>query len=402
MGVGDDEHDLAKAAAGELAQERGPEGLGLRRADIHAQHLAPAVGVEADRDDHCHRDDAAVLAHIQVGRSRSTDTASRFPAAARGTPSPVHRSRRRAGSPGSSRCRSSRSPSPGRRPAASRRRGYRPPGSPRSAPSPPSVAAPGSRRSTSPSAASGRAAPPSLGRVSRPGRRCAGTASRSGLFLPRRRRSGRNSIGRSAAKPIISRRMSASGSSPPVRAGSSSRRSSGISGSGWVVATRPYRRTRDGHRDTARPPALHPRRRAAALPTSYTTTGDTTAPQIQSLRNHGSGRPRPSRSDRFSGRKQPLVATPCRWNIHLEHRPSDLNRSLFERRHDIARCASIRRDRMSPPCGLGAKPPVPRLDASHRMTDDATRASKSSASAWPSAASPRRPPRSRVSSSPTV
>ncbi len=35
-----------------------------------------------------------------------------------------------------------------------------------------------------------------------------------------------------------------------------------------------------------------------------------------------------------------------------------------------ARCASIRRDRMSPPCGFGAKPPVPRRAASQRITDD--------------------------------
>ena len=40
--------------------------------------------------------------------------------------------------------------------------------------------------------------------------------------------------------------------------------------------TRPYRRTRDGRRAAARPPALNPRGRAAALPPSYTTTGETT------------------------------------------------------------------------------------------------------------------------------
>ena len=32
--------------------------------------------------------------------------------------------------------------------------------------------------------------------------------------------------------------------------------------------------------------------------------------------------------------------------------------------------ASIRRDRMSPPCGFGAKPPVARRDASQRITED--------------------------------
>ena len=63
-----DQLDAAQAAAAQLAQEVGPEGLGLGRADVHAQHLAPAVGVDADRDDHGDRDDAAVVAHLHVGR----------------------------------------------------------------------------------------------------------------------------------------------------------------------------------------------------------------------------------------------------------------------------------------------------------------------------------------------
>ena len=67
MGVGDDQLDAAQAAARELAQELGPERLGLGRADVHAEHLAPAVAVDADRDDHRDRDDAAVLAHLHVG-----------------------------------------------------------------------------------------------------------------------------------------------------------------------------------------------------------------------------------------------------------------------------------------------------------------------------------------------
>ncbi len=37
-------------------------------ADVHAEHLAPAVGVDADRDDHRSRADAAVVAHLHVGR----------------------------------------------------------------------------------------------------------------------------------------------------------------------------------------------------------------------------------------------------------------------------------------------------------------------------------------------
>ena len=67
VGVGDDQLDAAQAAPGQLAQEVGPEGLGLRGADRHAQHLAPAVAVDADRDDDRDRDDAAVAADLHVG-----------------------------------------------------------------------------------------------------------------------------------------------------------------------------------------------------------------------------------------------------------------------------------------------------------------------------------------------
>ena len=44
-----------------------PEGFGLRRADVHAKQLAPAVRVDADDNDNRHRDDPPVLAHLQVG-----------------------------------------------------------------------------------------------------------------------------------------------------------------------------------------------------------------------------------------------------------------------------------------------------------------------------------------------
>src|SRR6201996_7040990 len=67
MRVGDHRLDAAKAAPGELAQERGPERLGFRRADIHAENLAPAIGIDADRNDHRHRDDASLAAHLHVG-----------------------------------------------------------------------------------------------------------------------------------------------------------------------------------------------------------------------------------------------------------------------------------------------------------------------------------------------
>ncbi len=68
MGVGDHELHPAQAAAGELAEEGGPEGLGLGRTDVHAEDLAAAVGVDADRDDHRHRDDPPVLPYLQIGR----------------------------------------------------------------------------------------------------------------------------------------------------------------------------------------------------------------------------------------------------------------------------------------------------------------------------------------------
>ena len=62
-----DELDAAVAAAGELAQELGPDRLGLGSADLHAQNLAPAVGIDADRDDDRDGDDAATAADLQVG-----------------------------------------------------------------------------------------------------------------------------------------------------------------------------------------------------------------------------------------------------------------------------------------------------------------------------------------------
>lgn len=68
MGVGDHELDAAQATARQLAQELGPDRLGHRGADLHAQHLAPAVAVDADRDDDGDGHDAPAAAHLQVGR----------------------------------------------------------------------------------------------------------------------------------------------------------------------------------------------------------------------------------------------------------------------------------------------------------------------------------------------
>jgi hypothetical protein len=67
MGVGDDELHAPQAAAGEAPQEGGPEGLRFRGADGHAQHLAPAVTVDAHRDDDGHRHDPPGLAHLHIG-----------------------------------------------------------------------------------------------------------------------------------------------------------------------------------------------------------------------------------------------------------------------------------------------------------------------------------------------
>ena len=49
------------------AQELGPERLGLAVADGHAQHLAPAVGVDRHGDDHRHRDDMMITPGFDIG-----------------------------------------------------------------------------------------------------------------------------------------------------------------------------------------------------------------------------------------------------------------------------------------------------------------------------------------------
>jgi hypothetical protein len=51
VGIGDNELDATQPAAGELAQECSPERLGFGRANIHAENLAPAVTIDADRND---------------------------------------------------------------------------------------------------------------------------------------------------------------------------------------------------------------------------------------------------------------------------------------------------------------------------------------------------------------
>ena len=63
-----DEFDAAQSATGELAQESRPEGLGLGGADIHAQHFATPVVVDADGENDGDGDDAIVLTNLHVGR----------------------------------------------------------------------------------------------------------------------------------------------------------------------------------------------------------------------------------------------------------------------------------------------------------------------------------------------
>lgn len=67
MIVRDHQSDPAQAAACKRAQEFHPKGLGFRGARGHVQHLAPAVAIDADGNDHRHRDHPAVLAHLDVG-----------------------------------------------------------------------------------------------------------------------------------------------------------------------------------------------------------------------------------------------------------------------------------------------------------------------------------------------
>ena len=67
MGIRDDELHAFEPAPDELAQEGRPEGLGLRGADVQTDDLAPPIGVDRHGDYRRDRDDAAALAHLQVG-----------------------------------------------------------------------------------------------------------------------------------------------------------------------------------------------------------------------------------------------------------------------------------------------------------------------------------------------
>ena len=67
MVVGDHQLDASQPAPRQTAQELGPEGLGLRGADRHAQDLAAALVVDRHRKGDGDRDDAPGLAHLHVG-----------------------------------------------------------------------------------------------------------------------------------------------------------------------------------------------------------------------------------------------------------------------------------------------------------------------------------------------
>src|SRR5437763_7985184 len=68
MRVRDHQLDAPEAAPGQRAQKLGPERLGLGGADGDAQHLASAIAVDGDSDDHRDRDDATGGANLEVGR----------------------------------------------------------------------------------------------------------------------------------------------------------------------------------------------------------------------------------------------------------------------------------------------------------------------------------------------
>ena len=66
-GTRDDKLDAAGAASRQFVQEFRLHRLYLGRAYLHAQHLEPAVGVDADGDDQSDRENAATETSLQVG-----------------------------------------------------------------------------------------------------------------------------------------------------------------------------------------------------------------------------------------------------------------------------------------------------------------------------------------------
>lgn len=66
MRVGDDELNALQAASDEVLEEGRPEWLGLAGADMQADDLALALGVDRDRYYRGDTDDAAALANLEV------------------------------------------------------------------------------------------------------------------------------------------------------------------------------------------------------------------------------------------------------------------------------------------------------------------------------------------------
>ena len=97
MGIGDDELDATQPPARQLAQELRPDRLGLRGADLHAQHLAPSVAVDADGDDDGDRHDAPPATDLQVGGVDPQIRPVAFDRPLPGRPSPCRRSPRTTG-----------------------------------------------------------------------------------------------------------------------------------------------------------------------------------------------------------------------------------------------------------------------------------------------------------------
>src|SRR3954451_22997665 len=67
MRIRDDQLDALQAAPDQALDEAGPKRFGLRRADPETDDLAPAFGRDSNSDYRRNRDDAAALAHFQVG-----------------------------------------------------------------------------------------------------------------------------------------------------------------------------------------------------------------------------------------------------------------------------------------------------------------------------------------------
>lgn len=66
--IGDDQLHALEAAARQVLEEARPEGLGLARADVQADDLALALGVDGDRYYRGDADDASALADLEIGR----------------------------------------------------------------------------------------------------------------------------------------------------------------------------------------------------------------------------------------------------------------------------------------------------------------------------------------------